>query len=391
MLTSSLFSKIYNCDKRIIVLQGGGDSTKTSMALLYLAIDSIEHPKTRTTVTGQDLPNLKSGALRLFKDYYENAPEIAPFIKQFNKSESTYYFHNGSFIEFKGFEDEQDARGSERDNLFINECNSRPYNLFWQLQRKTRRKIILDYNPTGRFWVHDKLLGPEMEKSFKDQVRIFITDHRNNPFLRPEEHEMYENISDPELFKVYSRGLLGKIKGLIFGHFKPVDVMPDDCSEYIWAIDYGYTNDETAIVKIGIKGRQRYVELLAYEPGIQPERICEIIKGSGHKFELIYSEHDKAMISNLRKLGIPVQHARKGPGSVAAGISKVRSYECFYVANSEYSKQFKTELDTWKFMTAQDIQTGKEVITNIPIDGHDHACQASIYGIFTHSFRRLDA
>ena len=385
MIAGPLFPKIYNCDKKFIILQGGGDSGKTSTVILYLIIDSIEHPKTITTITGQDLPNLKGGALRLFQNYYEHDPEIRPYVKSFNKSENTYYFTNGSIIEFKGFDNEQDARGSERDNLFINECNSRTYQLFWQLQRKTRKKVLLDFNPTGKFWVHDKLLSGE-EKAFIGKVQLYISDHRHNPFLSEEDHQAYEDISDPELFRVYSRGQLGKIKGLIFGHFKQIDKFPTDCSEVIYGIDYGYTNDQSALVKIGIKGRQRYCELLCYEPGIHPEQIKELLIKSGYNGNPIYSEHDVNIVAQLRRLGLNVTMARKGPGSLAAGISKVRSYECYYVKNED----FKLELDNWKFVTAQDLLTGKEIMTNTPVDGHDHACQAATYGIYSHSFRRLD-
>ena len=385
MKVAPLFYKIYNCEKKIVTLQGGGDSAKTSSVLAFLAVDSIENPNTITTVTGMDLPNLKKGALLMFQRYIASDPVINSKILNFNKSESTYYFKNGSFIQFAGFESEMDARGSMRDNLFINECNSKPYNFFWQLARKTRRKIILDFNPTSRFWVHDKLLNTELNE-FTGKVKLFITDHRSNPFLTQEDHDQYENISDPDMFNVYSRGLTGKIKGLIFGHFKECEKIPEDCTEIIYGIDYGYTSDQTACVKIGIKGRQRYCELLCYEPGIQPDRLKEKIKESGHTIEPIYSEHDKIIVTQLRRLGLPVIMAHKGPGSVAGGISKVRGYECFYVSNAN----FKAELDNWKFMTVQELSSGKEVQTNVPIDGNDHACQALIYGIFSHSFRRLD-
>jgi len=385
MQTGPLYSKLKTCDKKIIICQGGGDAGKTSDILKFLATDSIETPNTITTVTGMDLPNLRKGALLIFQKYIEPLPEIRMFIKSFNDQQNIYKFHNGSFIQFSGFGNELDARGSERDNLFINECNTKPYMFFWQLNRKTRRHSFLDYNPTSKFWVHDKLLQPG-NKEFEGKVTRFIIDHRHNPFLSKEDHEAYENISDPDLFRVYSRGLTGKIKGLIFGHFREIERFPDDCNEIIYGIDFGYTNDQTALVKIGIKPRQRFCELLCYEPGIQPERIYEILKASGHTSEVIYSEHDKNIIIQLRRLGLPVNAAHKGPGSVAAGISKVRGYECFYVKNSD----FKNELDNWKFVTFQELSSGKEIQSNVPQDGNDHACQASIYGIYSHSFRRLD-
>lgn len=384
MKSGPLFLKLTQCPKKIIICQGGGDAGKTSDILKYLTKESIDNSELVTTVTGQDVPNLKKGALRLFQRYIE--PNIDGYIEDYNKTDRTYIFKNKSIIEFSSFDDEQDARGSERDNLFMNEVNNDPYQLFWQLQRKTRRKVIVDYNPTSPFWIHDKILSGE-EKQFKDIHQLYITDHRHNPFLTDEDHLAYESISDKDMFRVYARGLTGKIKGLIFGHFKKVDVIPEDCQRIIWGVDYGYTNDPTALVKIGIRGMQRFVKECCYEPGISAERIMQILELNGHQPDQpIYSEADPDMINQLLILGLPVQPAIKGPGSPAASISKVKEYECFYTADSE---NFEKEINSWKFMTAEDIQTGKTVMTNVPVKGHDHCCDATRYAIYTDFFRNM--
>lgn len=378
MITTPLFTKIRECDKKIIILQGGGDAGKTVTTLQYLAIDSIEHPGTISTVTGQDLPNLKGGAMRSFQKYVE--PDVTKFIKNFNISQSTYTFNNGSILEFKSFKDELDARGSFRDNLFMNEANSQGYAMFWQLQRKTRRKVILDYNPTAAFWVHSNLLesgAPE----FAGKWRYYQLDHRHNPFLSDDDHAAYENISDPDMFKVYARGETGKITGLILGQFKKIDVMPP-CDRYIWGIDYGYTNDPTAVVKVGVRGRERYYEEICYEPGMSAYHIKDLMDKAGRKpGETLYSEHDKEMILQLRKLGVQVTQAKKGPGSRVAGISKLREYDSYYIGEN-----FEREIMNYKYVTAVDLLTGKTILTNEPMDGQDHLCNAAQYATYTDSF-----
>lgn len=378
MITTPLFTKLREQEQKIAILQGGGDAGKTVTALQYLAIDSIENKNSITTVTGQDLPNLKRGALVSFRRYVY--PEISAYVKTFNIAESTFHFYNGSIIEFKSFKDELDARGSERDNLFMNEANSQTWSMFWQLQRKTRRKVIIDYNPTAPFWAHTNLIDGG-EKQFAGKWKLYITDHRHNPFLSADEHEMYENISDPDLFNVYSRGLTGKLKGLICGHFKQIERMPD-CDRYVWGIDYGYTNDPTAIVKIGIKGRARYMLECCYTAGLSAQHIKQIFINNGwNHSQPIYSEHDAEMILQLRKLGMPVSQAKKGPGSLVAGLAKLREYECYYIGAN-----FHTEVITYKYITAKDLLTGKEILTNEPMDGSDHLISAGRYGVYTDSF-----
>lgn len=382
MKTGPLFLKLRECEKKIIILQGGGDSGKTTSALQYLGVDSIENDRLLTTITGQDIPNLKGGALRTFEKYV--LPDIDSHIQSYNKTDRIYTLKNKSVIEFKSFENELDARGSERDNLFMNEANSQTYNLFWQLQRKTRRKVILDYNPTAPFFVHETIMSGK-EAQFNGKWERFITDHRHNPFLTKEEHEAYESISDPDLFRVYARGLTGKIKGLIFGHFKKVDLFPE-AGRIIWGCDYGYTNDPTALVKIACEGRKRTGKELCYRPGVTAEEIRDLLFLNGYNIEQpFYSEADPNMINQLRMLGIPAMPAIKGPGSIIAGISKVRQYECFYTADS---LNFEKELGMYKWVMAQDLATGKEVMTNQPMDAWNHCCDGFRMACYTDSFRQ---
>jgi phage terminase large subunit len=367
MDTGPLFPKLRDCNKNIIVLQGGGDAGKTVTALQYLGVEAAEHKDSVITATAQDIPNLKGGALRSFQKYV--SPDIKPFLSEFNKTERTYLYKNQSLFEFKSFEDEEDAKGSERDYLFVNEANKISWGVFWQLQRKTRKKVIIDYNPSGTFWAHTELLSGT-NKEFAGKVQLYIVDHRHNPFLSKEDHEAYENISDPELFRVYARGLTGKIKGLIFGHFKKTADWPEKPDRIIWGCDWGYTNDPTAIVKVAVVGRQRYHKEVCYEPGLSAERVKEIMILNGwEEGQMIYCETDPNMINQLRILRMPAYPAIKGPGSEVASIAKVKEYECFY---SEDSINFDKEILNWKWVEAEDIQTGKKVMTNQPMKGGDH-------------------
>ena len=384
MKTGPLFPLLTECQKKIIILQGGGDSGKTTTALQFFGIDSIQHPNSITTITAQDLPNLKGGALRAFQRYV--VPDIDNYIEDYNKSNFTYYFKNKSLYEFKSFADEQDARGGERDNLLLNEGNAIAYPIFWQLQRKTRRKIIVDFNPAAPFWVHAKIINGE-ERQFENKWQRYITDHRHNPFLSAADHEAYESISDPEMFRVYSRGLTGKISGLILGHFKKCDGPPEQYDRIIWGADWGYSNDPTAIMKIWVKGRARWGKQICYRPGIPPGEIVELMKLNGYNGEEMYCDPDPNMINQLRYLRVRANPAIKGPGAEMARISKAREHEWFYFDSPDLEK----ELMHYKFTEAADIVTGKTVMTNQPMKGWDHLCDACTYADYTDYFRNMRA
>lgn len=390
MKTGPLFLKMRNCDKPIIINQGGGDSMKTVSTLQHLAIKQIENPKkTLCTVTGVDLPNLRGGALRSFQNYV--VPDIEKYISKYNESSHTYHYYNKSVLEFKSFENEQDARGSERDYLFVNEMQGVPYNMFWQLERKTRILTCGDYNPTARFYVHDKLLpkkdGTCGEMQYHNKVQLFISNHWHNPFLSERDHDRYESISDPDLFRVYSRGLTGAIRGLVFGHFKVAPFPTEGLARIVWGLDLGYTNDPTSLIKIGVdaNAKKRYAHECCYAPGISAETIRDLLIFNGYTpDQALYCEPDPNMINPLRALGIPAQPAIKGPGSLAAGIARVREYQCYATAES---KNFWKEIGWYKFIEAQDLMTGKTIVTNQPIDEWNHSCDAFRMAHYTDLFR----
>lgn len=407
MLTGPLLAKLEMCIKKIVVVQGGGDAGKTITTLQYLAIKAIQNKGYQIAVVGIDVPNLKRGAMRAFKKYVATDPQIAPFIHFFNKTDREYHFKNGSVLSFVSFDDDDDARGAEHDLVFMNEANLMSYNLFWELQRKCREKIILDYNPTFAFWAHAKLINGG-EAQFLDSVQLYIVDHRHNPFLTDQQHEDYENISDPERFKVYARGMTGQTRGAIF-KFKKVDKIPtakdangkDVSLPFGFGMDIGYTSDKTTIVKVYINGKDHYYQELLYKSNdeIQNEINADNLIGKDGKAQtvegyirdilvangfvsstMLWGDHDKNISNKLRRMQIPYRMAKKGPNSVVASISSVKRFNGFYYN----SLNLEEELKTYIWQTAVDILTGNEISTGEPVDGMpDHLIAAIRY--FEHS------
>lgn len=412
LLTGPLFLKLNECAKKITIIQGGGDAAKTVTILQWLAIRAIMEKGIQITVVGLDVPNLKRGAMRAFKRYVAAHPQIAPQISFYNKTDREYHFANGSVISFVSFEDEGDAVGSENDYVFLNEANLLSYNLFWQLQRKCRKRVILDYNPTFKYWAHSKLIEGG-EAQFHNKVQLFIVDHRHNPFLSNEDHDAYESISDPERFRVYARGLTGQVKGSIF-RFKKIDRLPeiwtvDDHGkrilkvwEFGFGIDIGYTTDKTAIIKVYWNGKDHYYQELLYksndeiqdeinEKGLKDDKgrpqtiegyVRKILVDNGMTMSsMVWGDHDKNFSGRLRRLKVPYRMAKKGPNSVVASITSAKRFNGHYLPSENLDK----ELGSYIWKTAIDQLTGNEVSTGEPIDDvPDHLIAAIRY--FEHSF-----
>mgnify|MGYP003618207991 CR=1 FL=1 len=193
----------FNASERTVINQGGTSSSKTYSILQVLARKAI-FEKSVITVVGQDLPNLKKGAMRDFERIVQNSPILDAHITKHNLSEHTYTFINGSLIEFTSYKDEQDARSGKRDYLFINECNGVPFEIYEALQVRTNKQIFLDYNATGAFWVHEQVIGKP------DAIR-FVSNYTHNKYISEAVRRQIESykFNSPYRWRVFGMGLTG--------------------------------------------------------------------------------------------------------------------------------------------------------------------------------------
>jgi hypothetical protein len=232
---------------------------------------------------------------------------------------------------------------------------------------RTRKQIYIDYNPSAPFWTHDKLIGTSAESNdLSASVKLIISDHRHNNFLTDEDHYKIENIKDKELWRVYARGLTGNLEGIIFSDWKeiPDDQFPD--TDFWGGLDFGYTNDPTAGVKVAKVGNNIFIHELCYEAGIAPIQLKQIFELNGFdENTTIYTEHDPDMVTQLRSLGLYCLPANKGKGSINAGISKLKEYNVYYTASSKNLAEERK-----RYMWIKDKITGKP--TNTPIDSYNH-------------------
>jgi len=81
--TTPIFEWTYNSNKPIVIHQGGTSAGKTFGIIQYLFIRAIES-KNVITVVGQDVPNLRGGALRDAQNVLNEYEWFGKFIKDYN-------------------------------------------------------------------------------------------------------------------------------------------------------------------------------------------------------------------------------------------------------------------------------------------------------------------
>lgn len=378
---TEVFRRNWDSPKKKNVNQGGTSSTKTYSIMQCIYQHARTDPGCVCTVTSEDIPGLKKGAYRDAENIYKGSPTLQAEVLSWNKTDRIIAFRNGSIIEFTSSDSIVDAQQGKRDYLFINEANSIEYQIYWQLAIRTKKKIYLDYNPSAPFWVHDKLLGAP-------DVMFLISDHRCNPFISKEMHDEIENEKDPELHRVYARGKTGNLQGIIYPNWGIIEddlfqsMLESSEKPFIGGIDYGYSNDPTAGIQMIRLGDNVYVHELFYEPGLAAKEIHHLFKSNGFEStNPIYSEHDPDMINGINRLrNIRVIAAKKGQGSLRAGILHLQKYKVFVTRSS---KNILNERKRYVWLS--DPITGQPI--NEPIDKWNHSLDAIRYAHYTHFYR----
>ncbi|MDB5150665.1 MAG: terminase [Mucilaginibacter sp.] len=358
---SILFKQNYLSTAHVVINQGGTSSGKTFAIEQALFCIAGETPKQVITIVGQDIPNLKAGALRDALNIYSSSPVLQAKIKSYNKSDRIFEFLNSSIIEFKSYDNSQDAKSGKRDYLFINEANGLTWDVYTELALRTKKRIFIDYNPNTGFWVHEHLIG-------KPWVQLIVSDHRHNPFLAPEVRDKIEALKtvDLELWKVYARGLTGKITGLIFDNWYICESIPADARLIALGLDFGFTNDETGCIELYQQNGELWANELFYETRLTNTDISAKLKeaGVGLNNEIIADSAEPKSIEELKRQGWHITAAKKGADSVKNSIDILKRYKINVTRNSV---NLRNELNRYKWRV--DI-TGKTI--NEPVDSWNH-------------------
>ena len=344
MKTNPVFYWNYETDADVIINQGGSSSSKTFSILQVLFLKAIEVGGTIITVAGQDIPNLKRGAIRDAKTIVSTTPEIAQHIKSYNGTDKIFNFNNGSIIEFTSYDDWQDAKNGKRDYLFVNEANGVPFEVYHELQMRTRKQVFIDYNPNAAFWVHDKLIPYINDPKSTMKIVRFISNYTHNKFLDSVTIKRIEAMKDdPVLWRVYGLGYTGKVKGLVFPKWEQAFVFPDECNKISYGLDFGFSESKAALTMCGIYDRCLYAKQLIYETELSNADLIEKMKALNVGRLPVYADSaEPKSIAEIKKAGINIMPINKANDATNFSIRKINEYDAIKVIGLDFYKEVST-------------------------------------------------
>ncbi|GAB3643945.1 terminase large subunit [Spirosoma arcticum] len=272
--------------------------------------------------------------------------------------------HNDSqllYVTTRWHEDDPAGRFLDQDGIY-SEDNPDGWVLLNFAALKTSDLIPYDDRLVGEALWPKKHSKKRMEKKKRDSPLIFNALYQGDP--KPSE------------------------EAVIFSNWVEVDEYPQPgfVDEEFVGLDFGFSNDPTAATRIGRVGKYLYLDELFYETNLTNQDILDSyhLTGLPLTWEVICDKAEPKSIEELKRgywkegsvrvTGINAKGCEKGPGSINAGILKLKEFTVCY---TKRSRNIKKEVNnyTWK------MANGKA--TNEPIGEWNHALDGIRSAVFT--------
>lgn len=363
---TSATKKIFSLSKRIRAVRGGTSASKT-VSILIWCIDYAQSVRGELiSVVSESFPHLSGGAMLDFemimkdRNYWEDSRWI-------KTPKPTYTFATGSKIEFLSVDSRSKAHGPRRDVLFVNECNNLDYEIVDQLITRTRKIVWLDWNPIEEFWFDTEIYGR------RDDVDFITLTYLDNEALDGEsKREIESHRENVNWWRVYGLGQPGAIETRIYKNWKIIEEIPHEARLVRHWLDFGYSNDPTAIGDVYEYQGGYILQERTYTKGLSNKQIADILLNLEQTLTVADSTEPKS-IDEIASYGVSIVGSHKGADSITNGIQLVQAQKISITAQSlNLIKEYR------RYYWIKD-KNGK--ILNEPEAGEDHHMDGIRYAL----------
>tara|TARA_Y100001937_G_scaffold123486_1_gene186441 strand:+ start:107 stop:1261 length:1155 start_codon:yes stop_codon:yes gene_type:complete len=363
----STYYHVKKSKAKIQVHQGGTRSGKTysiCQALIELCYKN-KGAGIVITIVRKTFPALRSSVMRDFFDILTEGENY--YEENHNKSQATYTLF-GNLVEFISADQPQKLRGRKRTMLYINEANELSLEDWRQLILRTTDKTIIDYNPSDQYhWIYEYVLN-------RDDVDFFQTTYLDNPFLKQSVIDEIERFreTDENYWRIYGLGERGVNTAAVFPQWQVADAIPERAKLVAYGMDWGFTNDPTALVSVWREDYSLYIKEHLYKTGLTNRDISlELDKLELERTPIICDSAEPKSIEELHRLGHNVKPSKKGPDSIRLGIDIMKRHKLYILKESLNAQK---EFRNYRWETNKDgVQLSK------PVDHNNHIVDAVRY------------
>jgi len=379
------YQTMFNSDSRYYVITGGRGSGKSFAVNTFLVLLTYEE-NTKTLFTRYTMSSASMSIIPEFKEKLELMGIEDQF--EITKTEIKNKL-NGSSIYFSGI---KTASGDQTAKLksiqgvntfvldeaeeLIDETSFDKID--YSIRSKTNKnRCILILNPTTKeHWIYQRFFQnrsiPDGWNGTKEGVTYIHTtyldniDHLSKSFVDQIER-MKERRPEKYRHQILG-GWLQKAEGVIFNHWQ-IGKFNDEIDS-IFGLDFGFSNDETALVEIAIDKERKIIWLKEhlYKKGLITSQIYDYCIRIAGRNLIVSDNSEPRLLAEMKRKDPPLNIAPtiKAKGSIVTGISLMQDYN-INVEGENLIKEFNNYV--WAVNGVK------------PIDRYNHAIDAARYGI----------
>ena len=383
---------LYDYSHRYEVYYGGAGSGKSVFIAQKLILKALKS-KRKVLIIRKTLNSQKDSCWRLILEQLSDLN-----IRHMCKVRITDFaieLPNGSVMLFKGLDDSERIKSIVGiTDIWIEEATELIEEDFDQLDLRLRARadslqMFVSFNPISKVnYVYRKWFAETAVVG--DDTLIVKTTYKDNRFLPEEYIQSLENKihTNPTYYRIYALGEFCSLDKLVYNNWRVQAFEPPADGKLIVGLDFGFTNDPTAIVASIVKGDDIYVFREYTGTGKTNQQIAEIITNMGFaKSTIIADSAEPKSVAEIRRCGIMrIRESQKGKDSIIHGIQRLQGYNIIVHPSCE---NIIMELENYSWI--KDKLTGE--YTNKPVDMFNHSLDAlrySLQALDQHKFTAVD-
>jgi phage terminase large subunit len=303
------------------------------------------------------------------------------------------YLTNGSEFIFKGMDSKEKNKGLARvHGFFMEELNEFDSMDFETIDNGIRGKEFPHYgfmahNPVpklpGSLYWFQKMFGSNQTQGMLTKkeipglgkVLVSQTTFLNNAFC-PEKRKQrligYKE-TNPDLYKLWALGEYTELKGAAFKNWDIIHELPEGLDDPGYGLDFGFSNDPAACVRVWVTSSDIYIQGLIYSTGLTNVELYDtmISKGIDQYDEVIADSAEPKSIQDLYDRGLlNISGVHKKPNYKVEMVNIMQAYK-IHLLDGDIDLQREFQTYSW-----QQDKAGNQ-IPKLQ-DGNDHYIDAVI-------------
>ena len=365
------YSELFTTSDRYIILLGGRGAGRSTVASQYANARLIAPDYFRCAIMRYVLGDIRNSIYREILDRAEENKILEHL--DINDSMMTIEYGANSInaVGFRKSSSDQKAKLKSLANyncIIIEEADEIPEEDFMQLDDSLRTlkgdiKVILLLNPPPKsHWIIRRWFDllpsevkdyyiPKLKPEIKDTLFIGTSYKDNEKNLAQQAIWNYENyrMTKPSHYWNMIKGLVPEVvRGKIYSGWKEIDGVPHEARLIRRWLDFGYSNDPTAIGDVYEYNGGYILDEQLYRKGMMNKPIADFLLTLPNPNCLVIADSaEPKSIDEIKLYGVNILPCVKGKDSIKSGIAFVQNQRISY---TKRSVNLKIEYENYAWM-----------------------------------------